>query len=112
MIVGQVLSGIDDTVHISFHEFCDDVNILVSGWGRGPGYIKNLNDIFVFKEFQKPNFSNYTLCIYEIFESLGDFLDSHFLVRLMIVSTADNAISSVSDLLNVLKLIVDTECSS
>ena len=99
-------------MHISFHEFCDDVNILVSGRCRWPGNIKNLNDIFVFKEFQKANFSDYTLCIDEIFESLGDFLDSNFLVRLMIVSTADNAICSMSDLLNVLKLIVDTECGS
>ena len=51
MIVGQILSGVNNSVHIGLHQISDDVNIFVS---CGCWWFLNVHepdDVFVVKEF-------------------------------------------------------------
>ena len=110
MVVSQVLSGVNNAVHVSLHELCDDIDIFISSGVGRLSDIQNLDDILVIKELQQSNLSDNTLGIDKIFESFRNFLDGNFLVRLVIVSTADDTVCAMTDLLNVLKFVIDTEC--
>lgn len=109
VIIGEILSRVDHTVHIGLHELGDNIDIFIASWVRRSSNVKNLDNIFVLKEFQKADFSNNTLCIDKIFESLGNLFNGHLLVRLVIIGTAYNTICSVTNLFDVLKFVIDTE---
>jgi len=109
MIVSQVLSGVDNAVHIGFHQLSDNVDVLVIRLLWWLGHIKHFDDVFVVKELKQANLSHDTFCINEILERLGHLLDGNFLVGDVIVGTADDTIGTVADLLNVLKLLIDAE---
>ena len=80
VVIGQVLSGVNDTVHIGLHQLSNNVDVLIPSGRRWPGDIQNFDYIFVLKEFQKADFSNNTLGIDEILESLWHLLDGNLLV--------------------------------
>ena len=109
MIVSQVLSGVDNAVHIGFHQLGDNVDVLVIRLLWWLGYIKHFDDVFVVKELKQANLSHDTFCINEILEGLGHLLDGNFLVGDVIIGAADDTIGTVADLLNVLKLLIDAE---
>ena len=96
-------------MHVSFHQLCDDVDVLVVSLCGRLGYIKHFDNVFVVKELEQANFSHNTLGIDEIFEGLGNFLNGNFLVGDVVIGAADDTISTVADLLDVLKLIFDAE---
>lgn len=96
-------------MHVSLHEFCDDVDILVTGLVGRLRDIQDLDDVLVIEELEQSNLSHDTLGIDKIFESFRDFLDGNFLVRLMIISTADDTVGAMANLLDVLIVVVDTE---
>ena len=58
---------------------------------------------------EKLDFSDNTLSIYQVFKSLGHFLDGHFLLRFMIISRTNYTVGSMSNLLNVLVLVLHDE---
>ena len=96
-------------MHVSLHELCDDVDILVTGLVGRLRDIQDLDDVLVIEELEQSNLSHDTLGIDKIFESFRDFLDGNFLVRLMIISTADDTVGAMANLLDVLIVVVDTE---
>jgi hypothetical protein len=51
MIISEFLTGINNPMHISFHEIGDDVNIFITGGSRGLLDIDKTNYIFMVKEF-------------------------------------------------------------
>jgi len=112
MVVSQVLSGVNDAVHIRLHQFRNDVDILEPSGCRGLGNVKDLDNILVVKELEKADLSDNTFRIDQVLKSLGDLLDSHFDAANMVVSGADDTVGAMSDLLNVLKLVFDAESSA
>ena len=112
MIVCKVLSGVNDAVHISFHELCNDVNILEASLRWWFGYIKYLDNILVVKEFEQSNFSHNSLRIDQVFKSIGYLLNSDFLLRSMVICAANYTVCTVTDLFDVFILIFDPKCST
>ena len=112
MVVGQVLSGVDDSVHVGLHQISDNIDVLVASLSRRSGHLEEVNDVLVVEELQKLNFSDDTLRIDQVFESLGDFLDGNFDLALVVISTADHTVRTVPDLFNIFKLFLDTEGGS
>ena len=53
MVVGQILPRVNDSVHISFHQVRNDVDILVAGHGGWLLNVDESNDILVVEEFCK-----------------------------------------------------------
>ena len=53
MVVSEILSGVDNSVHICLHQVCDDVDILKPCSSRWSLNIKQSNDIFMVKELYK-----------------------------------------------------------
>jgi hypothetical protein len=51
VIISKVLTGVNDPMHISFHEIRDDVNILIASRSRGLLDIDETNYIFMIEEF-------------------------------------------------------------
>ena len=51
VIIGEVLTGVNNSMHISFHEIGDDVNIFITGRSRGLLDIDKTNYIFMVEEF-------------------------------------------------------------
>jgi len=51
VVIGEVLTGVNNSMHISFHEIGDDVNIFITGGSRGLLDIDKTNYIFMVKEF-------------------------------------------------------------
>ena len=52
VVVGQVLPGVDDSVHVSLHQISDDIDVFVASLGGWPGYFEKVNDVFVVEELQ------------------------------------------------------------
>ena len=51
MVVCQILARVNDSMHISFHKICNDVNIFITNLRWRLLDINKTNDIFVIKEF-------------------------------------------------------------
>jgi len=51
MIISEVLTGVNNPMHIGFHEIRDDVNIFIASRGRRLLDIDKTNYIFMVKEF-------------------------------------------------------------
>ena len=51
VIIGEVLTGVNNSMHISFHEIGDDVNIFIAGRSRRLLDIDKTNYIFMVEEF-------------------------------------------------------------
>ena len=51
MIISEVLTGVNNPMHISFHEIRDDVNIFIASRSRRFLDIDKTNYIFMVKEF-------------------------------------------------------------
>ena len=112
MVVGQVLPGVDDSVHVSLHQICDDVDVFVASLGGWPGYFEKVNDVLVVEELQKLDLSDDTLGVDQVLECLGDLLNGDFDLALVVVGAADNTICTMTDLLYIFKFLFDTEGSS
>jgi hypothetical protein len=50
MIISEVLTGVNNPMHISFHEIRDNVNIFITGRSRGLLDIDKTNYIFMVEE--------------------------------------------------------------
>jgi hypothetical protein len=50
MFITQFLSGVDDPMQISFHEFSDDVNVRISSLGLRAEDVDQSDDIIMFEE--------------------------------------------------------------
>lgn len=50
VIIREILSGIDDSVEISFHELGDDVDVAVAGFVLWFEEIDHADDILVFEK--------------------------------------------------------------
>jgi hypothetical protein len=96
-------------VHISLHEFGDDVDVLKASLGRGLGHIKDLDDVFMVEELEQFDFSNDALSVYQVFESFRNFLDGHFDFGIVVVSAADHTVGAVPDLFYVFEFVLDKE---
>ena len=51
VIISQILSRLDNPMHICLHKICDDVDVLVACWGWWLLDINKSDDIFVIEEF-------------------------------------------------------------
>ena len=112
MVVCQVLSRVNDSVHVSLHQLSDNVDILVARYRGWFAHFKYFDDVLVVEEFEKADLSYDTFCIDQVLEGLGHLLDSNFLVGVMVVCTTHYTVRTVTNLLDVFKLIVHAECSS
>jgi hypothetical protein len=63
VLICQLLSRVNNSVHISFHQFGDNVNIFVPSGCRGLQNINQVNDVLLVKELQQLDFSHDTLGI-------------------------------------------------
>jgi hypothetical protein len=52
VVIRQILSGVDNSVHVSLHQLCDYVNIFEASAGRWLCYIHKLNYIFMVEELE------------------------------------------------------------
>lgn len=50
VVVGQVLSRVDDSVHIGLHQVSDDVDVLIPSRSWGLLHVNQFNDVLVIKE--------------------------------------------------------------
>lgn len=96
-------------MHVCFHQLCHNIDVFIASGGWWFQHIDQVDDILLVEEFEELDFSNDTLGVNKVFKSLWDLLDRHFRPSLMIVSTADNTISTMADLLDVLILRIDIE---
>lgn len=99
-------------MHISFHQFCNNVNVFEASRCRRFENINYVDNVLLVEKFEKFDFSNNALSVDQIFKSLTDFFYGNFFTSYMIVSTTDNSVSAVSHLLDVLILGVDVERSA
>lgn len=51
MVISQILARVDHSMHISFHQICDDVNIFVANLRWWFLHINEANNVFMVKEF-------------------------------------------------------------
>jgi hypothetical protein len=109
VVVRQVLSWIDDSVHICLHKISYDIYVFISSFGGWFLNINKSNYVFVIEEFQKFDLSHNSFRINQVFEGFGNFLDGYFCFYRMVKGRADNSISSMADLLNVFVLIIYNE---
>lgn len=109
MIVCQVLSRIDDSMHVSLHQLSNNVDVFEAGTSRRFSHIQDLDDILVVKKFEQSDLTHDSFRIYQIFESFGHLFDCNLDLVVVIVGAANNAISPMSDLLYILKLFFHAE---
>ncbi len=50
VVIGQVLAGVDDSVHVSLHQISDDVYIFISRGGGGLLHVHQADDVLVVEE--------------------------------------------------------------
>ena len=96
-------------MHISLHQFCNDVDIFVASAGWWLGNIYHLDDVLMVKELQQLDLSHNSLSIDEVLEGLWNLLDGYFDLVFVIIGTAHHTISSMSNLFNVFKFLLNTE---
>ena len=96
-------------MHISLHELGDDVDVFEPCLRGGFRDVQNLDDVFVIEELQELDFPDDTLRIDQVFKGLLDFLDRDFDLVLVVISAANDAISSMANLFDVFKLVLDNE---
>lgn len=58
MIVGQVLSRINDSVHIGLHKISNDVDIFVSSLRWRASNVDKCYDVLMVEKFEKFDFTN------------------------------------------------------
>ena len=112
MVIRQILPRVDNSMHVSLHQFCNYVNVLKTRPRRRFRHVQNLNDVLMVKEFQQFNLSDDALSVDEIFESLWHFFDGDFDLSLVVISAADDAVCAMPDLFYVFKFVLDDECCS
>lgn len=109
VIIREVLSRVDHTVHISLHEFRDDVDVFeIGGLGR-LGHVQNLDDVLVVEELEQTDLTHDTFRINQILKGLRHLFDGHFDAAFVVVCRAHHSVGAMADLLNVLKLLLHTE---
>jgi hypothetical protein len=64
VVVRQVLSWIDDSVHICLHKISYDIYVFISSFGGWFLNINKSNYVFVIEEFQKFDLSHNSFRIY------------------------------------------------
>lgn len=63
MVVSQILTRVDDTMHIRLHQIRNDIDIFIAGLARRFGNIDELNNVFMLEKFQKFDLTNDSLRI-------------------------------------------------
>ena len=96
-------------MHVSLHQFCDDVDVLVVCGSRRLCHIEHLDNVLVVKEFQQADLTHDTLSIDQIFESFWYLFDGNLAVVHVVIGRAHDTIGTVTDLLDVLELLVHAE---
>jgi hypothetical protein len=86
MVVGQVLPGVDHSVHVCFHQISNDIDVLVASLGRRAGHINQRDDVLMVKEFQKLDLTHNSLCIDKILKGLGHLFDGDLALGGVIIS--------------------------
>jgi hypothetical protein len=112
MVVSEILTRVDDSVHISFHQVGNDVDILVSCLGWWFRNVNQGNNVFMIEELQQFDFSNDSLGIDQVLECLRYFLDRYFDFRNVIIRRADHTVSAMANLFYVFKLLLYYESSA
>jgi len=109
VVVGQVLPRVDHAMHVRLHQVRNNVNVLVAslaGWLR---HINQRDDVLVVEEFQKFDLAHDSLGIDQIFECLGHLFDGHLRLRGVVVGRADHSVGAVTNLFDVLELVLHEE---
>ena len=109
MVVGQILPRVDDSMHISLHQLSYNVDILVVNRSRRLCHVKDFDNVLVIEEFEKADLTHDSLSVDQILKSLRYLLDGDLAVVHVIIGAADNTVCTVTDLLDVFKLLVDAE---
>ena len=88
MVIRQILSRVNYAMHISLHKIRNNVNVFITRRGWRLLYVHETNDVLMVKELfilsnissltQKLNLTDNTLCVNQVFKSLGYFLDRNF----------------------------------
>jgi len=112
MVIFEILSWINDSVHISLHQIGDDVDVIEASWLWWLLHVDQADDIFMIKELQQFDFSDDSLGVDEIFKSLRHFLDCNLSLDGVVESWAYNTISTMSYLLDVLVFVLAQELCS
>ena len=97
-------------MHISFHQICDNVDVLVSSWSRWLLHVDEGYNVLVVEELKQLNFTDDTLSLNKIFEGFRHFFDGTLNFCLVIIGTADYTICTMADLFNVFKFFIYNKC--
>ena len=112
MVVSEILSRIDDTVHVSFHEISYDIDIFIAGLCWGTSNIDEGNYVLMVEKFEELDFTHDSFGINQIFESFWYFFNRYFNLRIVVVRRTNYTVGSMSDLLNVFELFFNHESSA
>ena len=112
MVICQILSWINNPVHIGLHQVSYDINVFISSLCWRLLNVYKPNYIFVVKEFEKFDFSDNPFCINQIFESLWHFLYCNLCLDGMIKCGANDTIGTMANLFNIFILLIDNELSA
>ena len=112
VFISQLLSRIDYPVHISFHQLCYNVDVLVAGRCRWLKHINQINDVLLVEEFEEFDLPYYTLRINEVFKRFRNLLDCDFRPSLMVVRAANDTIGTVAYLFYIFVLGANGKCST
>jgi hypothetical protein len=110
MVVSEILSRIDDTVHVSFHEISYDIDIFIAGLCWGTSNIDEGNYVLMVEKFEELDFTHDSFGVNKIFKCLWYFFNRNFSFRVVVVCRTNYTVCAMTDLLNVLKLFFDYEC--
>lgn len=94
MVVGEVLSP-DHAVHISLHEFLDEIDLCECFVAPGLLDVKNRDDVLVVEVSKELHLSQGSQAEHGVIER-SDLLDSNFLTRWFVERGTDDAICSLS----------------
>jgi len=110
VIIRQILSGIDDSVHICFHQVGDDVDVFEPCRSRWFQNVHHSDNVLVVEKLKQFNFPDNSLCIDEVLKCFRYLLDSNFCLDRVVKCGAYDTIGSMSDLFDILVLFWDKEC--
>lgn len=99
-------------MHVRLHQFCNYINVFKTRSSRRFRNVKYLNDIFMIKEFKELDLPNYSFCVNQVFKGFRDLFNRYLDLCLIIVGTTNDSVGSVTNLFDVLKLILNQKSCS
>jgi len=90
VVVGEVLLGVNYFVQVGFHQFGDQLDVLLARAGRRTLDVSQRHYVGVVEELKQLDFALDAFGVDEVLESFGHLLDGHLAVAHSVERTADH----------------------